>query len=46
MYAVTDSDQVLIITNYPEGETEMLEVVNNVENPEMGTRQMPFGREL
>ena len=45
MYAVTDPIK-LIITNYPEGETEMLEVVNNVENPEMGTRQMPFGREL
>ena len=45
MYAVTDPIK-LIITNYPEGETEMLEVVNNVENTEMGTRQMPFGREL
>ena len=45
MYAVTDPIK-LIITNYPEGETEMLEVVNNVENPEMGTRQRPFGREL
>lgn len=45
MYAVTDPIK-LIITNYPEGETEMLEVLNNVENPEMGTRQMPFGREL
>ena len=36
----------LIIDNYPEGQTEMLEVPNNLENPELGTRQVPFGREL
>jgi len=36
----------LIIDNYPEGETELLEVANNLENEEMGTRQVPFGREL
>jgi len=45
MYAVTDPIK-LIITNYPEDETEYLEATNNVENPDMGTRQMPFGREL
>jgi glutaminyl-tRNA synthetase len=45
MYAITDPIK-LIITNYPEGEVEYLEATNNVENPEMGTRQMPFGREL
>ncbi len=36
----------LIIDNYPEGQTEMLEVANNLENKEMGYRQVPFGREL
>lgn len=36
----------LVIDNYPEGQTEMLEVANNLENEEMGTRQVPFGREL
>jgi glutaminyl-tRNA synthetase len=45
MYAITDPIK-LIITNYPEGEVEYLEATNNVENPEMGTRQMPFSREL
>ena len=36
----------LVITNYPEGQTEMLEGVNNPENPEAGTRDVPFTREL
>lgn len=36
----------LVITNYPEGKTEMLEAVNNPEDPAAGTRQIPFGREL
>ncbi len=36
----------LIIDNYPEDQTEMLEVANNLENEAMGTRQVPFGREL
>ena len=36
----------LIIDNYPEGQTEMLTVVNNPENEELGTREVPFGREL
>ena len=36
----------LIIDNYPEGETEMLVADNNLENPELGTREIPFGREL
>ena len=36
----------LIIDNYPEGQTEMLDVANNLENPELGSRQVPFGREL
>ena len=45
MYAITDPIKV-IITNYEEGKVEYLEATNNVENPEMGTRTMPFGREL
>ncbi len=36
----------LIIDNYPEGQTEMLTAVNNPENEELGTRELPFGREL
>ena len=36
----------LIIDNYPEGETEFLDADNNLENPEMGKRRIPFGREL
>lgn len=36
----------LIIDNYPEDSVEMLDVANNLENEEMGTRQVPFGREL
>ncbi|MBO4377112.1 MAG: glutamine--tRNA ligase/YqeY domain fusion protein [Lachnospiraceae bacterium] len=36
----------LVIDNYPEGQTEMLEVPNNLENEALGTRQVPFGREL
>ena len=45
MMAVLDPVK-LIIDNYPENQTEMLEVANNLENEEMGTRQVLFGREL
>ncbi|MBQ2935265.1 MAG: glutamine--tRNA ligase/YqeY domain fusion protein [Lachnospiraceae bacterium] len=45
MMAVLDPIK-LIIDNYPEGQSEMLEVANNLENEEMGSRQVPFGREL
>ncbi len=45
MMAVLDPVK-LIIDNYPEDKTEMLEVANNLEMEEMGTRQVPFGREL
>jgi glutaminyl-tRNA synthetase len=34
------------IENYPEGEVETLEAVNNPEDADMGTRQVPFGRTL
>ena len=36
----------LVIDNYPEGQTEMLDAPNNLENEELGSRQVPFGREL
>ena len=36
----------VIITNYPEGQTEMVEMENNPEDPTSGTHQMPFGREI
>ena len=36
----------LVITNYPEGQTEILEMENNPEDPEAGTHQMPFSREI
>lgn len=36
----------LVITNYPEDQVEYMEVKNNQENEEMGTRKVPFCREL
>lgn len=36
----------VVITNYPEGQVEWLEAENNNENEEMGTRQIPFSREI
>lgn len=45
MMAVLDPIK-LVIDNYPEGEYEMLDVANNLENPELGSRKVPFGREL
>lgn len=45
MMAVLDPVKV-VIDNYPEGQTEQLTVDNNLENPEMGQRQVPFTREL
>lgn len=36
----------LVIDNYPEGQAEMLDVPNNLENPGLGDRKVPFGREL
>ena len=36
----------VVITNYPEDETEMITVENNKNVPEMGERQIPFSREL
>ena len=45
MMAVLDPVK-LIIDNYPEGQTEMLSIPNNLENPEMGEREVPLSREL
>ena len=36
----------LIIDNYPEEQVEMMDAVNNPENEALGTRKIPFGREL
>lgn len=45
MMAVIDPVK-LVIDNYPEGETEELTIVNNMENPELGSHTLKFGREL
>ncbi|MCI7181350.1 MAG: glutamine--tRNA ligase/YqeY domain fusion protein [Schaedlerella sp.] len=45
MMAILDPVK-LIIDNYPEGQIEYLDVPNNLENEELGTRKVPFGREL
>lgn len=45
MMAVLDPIK-LVIDNYPEGQTEELELINNLENEELGTRKVTFGREL
>ena len=45
MMAVLDPIKV-IIDNYPEDQVEQLEVTNNLENPELGTREVPFTKEL
>ena len=36
----------VVIENYPEGDGELLEAVNNPEDPSAGTRKVPFGREI
>lgn len=45
MMAILDPVK-LIIDNYPEGQIEMLPIENNKEAPELGSREIPFGREL
>ena len=45
MMAVLDPVKV-VIDNYPEGQTEYLDVVNNLENEALGSRKIPFSREL
>ena len=44
MMAILDPVKV-VIDNYPEGQMEYLDVVNNLENEELGSRKVPFGRE-
>jgi glutaminyl-tRNA synthetase len=36
----------VVITNYPENQEEELDAINNPEDPEMGTRKVPFSREI
>ncbi len=36
----------VVITNYPEGETELLQAVNNPNDPDAGTHEVPFSREI
>jgi glutaminyl-tRNA synthetase len=36
----------VVLTNYPEGQVESIELVNNPENPEAGKRSVPLGREI
>lgn len=43
---VVENPIKVIITNYPEDMTEEMEIENNREVPEMGSRMVPFGREL
>ena len=45
MMAILDPIK-LVIDNYPEDVTEELEIPNNLENEELGSRKVPFGREL
>ena len=45
MMAVLDPIR-LVIDNYPEDQVEYLDVANNLENEELGSRKVPFGREL
>ena len=45
MMAILDPIK-LVIDNYPEGQIEYLDAENNLENPELGSRSLPFGREL
>ena len=45
MMAILDPIK-LVIDNYPEGTVEFLTVSNNMENPELGERKVPFGKEL
>ena len=45
MMAILDPIK-LVIDNYPEGQVEYLEAPNNMENEALGTRKLPFGKEL
>ena len=45
MMAILDPIKV-VIDNYPEGQVDYLEIDNNLENPELGKRKVPFTKEL
>ena len=45
MMAILDPVKV-VIDNYPEGQIEYLDIVNNLENEGLGSRKVPFGREI
>jgi glutaminyl-tRNA synthetase len=36
----------VVLTNYPEGQVEIMQAMNHPANPDLGTREMPFSREL
>ncbi|MDR2026049.1 MAG: glutamine--tRNA ligase/YqeY domain fusion protein [Prevotellaceae bacterium] len=44
-FAVLDPLKIVIV-NYPESKTEVMNAINNPENPDAGTREITFGREL
>ena len=46
MAVVDDKPIKLVLTNYPEGQEEVLNIENNPEDTESGTRAVPFGREV
>jgi glutaminyl-tRNA synthetase len=41
-----ESNQNVVITNYPEDQTEEMEAINNPEDPSAGSRKVPFSREI
>jgi len=45
VYAVLNPVK-MIVTNYPEGKVEMMEAINNPEDESMGSREIPFSREI
>ena len=45
VYAVLNPVK-MVITNYPEGKVEMMEAINNPEDETMGSREIPFSREI
>ncbi len=45
-HAVRDDLNKVVITNYPEGQVETVEMENNPEEPGSGTHEMPFSREI
>ncbi|MBO0939173.1 glutamine--tRNA ligase/YqeY domain fusion protein [Fibrella sp. HMF5335] len=46
MAVVDDKPIKLVLTNYPEGQEEIMHIENNPEDPDSGTREVPFGREV